>query len=985
MSENMFTNEEDIRGKLLLPFLRNLGFDESEIILEKSFSIKLGKSQHTINGRSDILCKRNGVNLFIIELKRDSVAIKPDDIEQGISYARLLKGNIAPFTIISNGKKTQIYDSITSQELTHKTISESSFWKSGCTLAADLDLSIRYEALKKFVSFSATNLKQFCQSQVRDRMGTIIGSIDTPYAKFIKELFIQRKDLLSAFDNFIISEASVFGIAGSAGVGKTSVMCSLALQYLEDKFVFFYNASIINKSPLEHIAQDLNLTFSSRSESDIVLKKLDELGSFINKDILIFIDAIDESINPRISLELSEMALAVRNLERVKICISCKSSIWKNILKNNDTPTHLYEELNKSHGSNVGLEGYPGFLLEGFTSEELKGIIPLYKSAFDFRGTISESLLKELENGFFLRIFSEVYSHRKIPQSIDDKELIYKYIKQSLEKTDLGFNTGVRILAKIGKILVSHKFTSLEAHKDEGLEIENLLEKLEYSIAENLPEDLFSRNILIRSNKEDSYNISFYYSKIRDYVICFHSYRLDKLNNDDFYNTLAILYENYIGQSALQFYIENAAEGHLEILIKYKKDRALHYAQGYNSYLEENFRKFKNIFDPKTQGDIGIFLPKDTVRDDGYAFFPIDSDSPNPVQFENLAFSDNSDQNIFYRRGVQRVRGSNNSIMVSDQSKIIRQNIFKQLKEMVYKGHLNAYNSEILHLEELSVILYYYSKKLNYNFNIKDYYLPRYELLYPIDLTELRTKLYRFRATEYYGRKQTDPDILHILVEKAVNENIAVPKLNVGGDFPPFEELFEIVEILLKNGHTKINEHYLPLPDKSIVETQNFYEQNRSMYISEIRIAQYSEEQARLYIETFFKNLDVCYKEFVEYCFPGLKDQFDFYNSMPHEYFFYMQDGNILKRGCFGFRTSQDGKSKVNFENYVRPQKVFDANIGITALHTFEFDDILKIDQPVKTVQRINASKVDEFSVLRNWVYKFLKEDMDPLFKKNEE
>jgi len=981
----MFANEEDIRGKLLLPFLKDLGFDESEIILEKSFSIRLGKSQHTITGRADILCKRNGVNLFVIELKRDSVAIKPDDVEQGISYARLLKGNIAPFTIISNGKKTHIYDSITSQELTHKPISESLFWKSGCTLAADLDLSIRYEALKKFISFSGPNLKEFCQSQVIDRMGTIVGSIDTPYAKFIKELYVQRKNLLIAFNKFTNSNASVFGIAGSAGVGKTSVMCSLALQHLEDKFVFFYNASLINKSPVEHIAQDLNLNFSSRSESDIVLKKLDELGSFINKDILIFIDAIDESINPHLSLELSEMALAVRNLERVKICFSCKSSIWKNILKNNDTPTYLYEELKKAHGPNVGLEGYPGFLLEGFTSEELKGIIPLYKSAFDFRGTISESLLKELENGFFLRIFSEVYSHKQIPLSIDDKELIHKYVKQSLEKTDLGFNKGVRILAKIGKILVSHKFSSLEAHLDEGLEVENLLEKLEYSIDENLPEDLFSRNILIRSNKEDSYNISFYYSKIRDYVICFHSYRLDKLNYDDFYNTLAVLYRNYIGQSALQFYIENAVTGHHEILIKYKKDRALHYAQGYNTFLEENFRKFKNLFDPKTQGAIGIFLPNDIIREDGYAFFPLDSDSSTPVQFESLAFSDNRDHNIFYRRGVQRVHGSNTPIMIAEQTKIIRQNIFKQLKEIVYKGHLNAYNSEILHLEELSVILYYYSKKLNYNFNIKDYYLPRYELLYPIDLVELRAKLYRFRVTEHYNRKQTDPDLLNALVDKALNENISIPKLNIGGDFPPFEELLEIVENLLHKGHTEINEHYLPLPDKSIAETQAFYEQNRTMYTSEIRTAQYNEEQARLYSETFFKNLDICYRDFVEYCFPRYKNQFDFYTSLPHEYFFYMEDGNILKRGWFGFRTSQNGKSKVNFENYKPPQKVFDANIGITALYPFEFDDILKIDQPVKTVHHINSSKVDEFCVLRNWVYKFLKEDMDPLFKKNDE
>lgn len=985
MSGEIFANEEDIRGKLLLPFLKDLDFDESEILLEKSFTVRLGKSQHTIKGRSDILCRRNNANLFIIELKRDSAAIKPQDVEQGISYARLLKGNIAPFTIISNGRETEIYDSITSEELTHKKISESSFWKSGCNMAADLDLGIRYEALKKFVSFSSANLKQFCQSQVQDRMGTIIGSIDTPYAKFIKEIYVQRKGLLAAFDNFINSGSSVFGIAGNAGVGKTSAICSLALEHLEDRFVFFYNASIINKSPLEHIAQDLNLAFSARSESDTVLKKLDELASFINKDILIFIDALDESINPHISLEMSEMSLAVRNLERVKICISCKSSIWKNILKKNDTPNHLYEELNKSHGASAGLEGYPGFLLEGFTKEELKGIIPLYKNAFNFRGTISESLLKELENGFFLRIFSEVYSHRQIPESIDDKELIHSYIKQSLEKTDLGFNKGVRILAKIGKILASHKFSSLETHNDEGLDVENLLEQLGFSIDENIPEDLFSRNILIRSNKEDSYNISFYYSKIRDYIICFHSYRLDKLSNDDFYNTLAVLYENYIGQSALQFYVENASAGQLEILIQYKKDRALDYVQGYDSYLQENFRKFKNLFDPKTQGDIGIFLPKEILREDGYALFPLHSDSSNQLQLENLGFSENLDHNIFYRRGVQSVHGSNIPLMIRDQNEIIRKNIFKQLKEMVYKGYLNAYNSEMLLVEELSVILYHYSKKLNYSFNIKDYYLPRYESLYPIDLRELRARILRFRATEYYGRKQTDPDLLHILVDKAVNEDIAIPKLNISGDFPPFEELFKIVEILLKKGCTEIKEHYLPAPDKSIAETQNFYEQNRSMHIPEIRTVQYSAEQAKLYIETFFKNLDICYKDFAEYFFPGFTDQFDFYNSMPHEYFFFMQEGNIRKRGLFGFRTSQDGKSKVNFENFKPPQKVFESNIGIKTLYTFEFDDILKIDEPVKTVQRINSSKVDEFCILRNWIYKFLKEDMDPLFKKHKE
>jgi len=983
-------NEEEIRGKLLLPFLNDLGFDPSEISLEKSFSIRLGKSQRTIHGRSDILCKRNGKNLFIIELKSDSISISQKDIDQGISYARLLADNIAPFTIITNGKTAKIFDSISRKELTGTMISkQSSYWQNECTLSTDIDLRIRYEALKNFVSFSPENLKRFCEDQVRDRMGPIIGNIDNPYSKFVKELYVQRQDLLCTFNIFINSEASIFGIVGSAGVGKTSTMCSLALQNLEDKFVFFYNAAIINKSPLEHIAQDLNGVFSSKSESDLVLKKLDELGRFLNKSVLIFIDAIDESVNTNISLELSEIALASRNLDKVKICISCKSNIWKNILKINGTHTHLFEELNKFHDAIDSLDNSPGFLLEDFSDEELKGIIPLYKNTFGFKGQISKSLLNELRNGFFLRIFSEVYSHRQIPQKIDDKELIKRYINQSLEKTNIGVTIGLRILSKIGKILINHKYNDWEAFKDEGLEVISLLEKLNFSIDETLPEDLFARNILIKSNKEDSYNISFYYSKIRDYIICFHSYKLDQLSDNEFYNVLDEFYQNYIGQSAITFYIENASVVHKNTLIKFKKDKALKYVMSYNSYLGENFKSLKKLFDPKTESDIGIILPRDLLNEDGYALFPLDSNSLYRIQYENLkdTFLGSYDQNIFFQKGVNVVYGSNTSLLVPDQSKVIKTNIFKQLKEIIEKGKLNVYNSDILLMEQVSTILYYYSQKLGYDFKLKDFCLPRFDLIYPINLKELRDRIYKFRASHYYERNKVTPSAINQMVEEAFKKNIDIPKLNITGDFPPFEELFKIVNILLKKGYNEIEKHHLPYPDKSIIEAKEFYEQNRKQDLSQIRSAQYSVDQAKLYIESFFKHLESCYQEFVEYCFPTFKDEFPFFTTLPHEYFFYMKDSDILKWGSFGYRPSKYKKMKVNIKEYSKStlEKAFEED-NITVLRGFSLDSILHSDyhNQIKTIDKINTPKVDDFCVIRNWVYRLLKDDMKNLFEENE-
>lgn len=317
-------NEEDIRGKLLLPYIQDLGIDISEISLEHAFKIRLGKTKH-VTGRSDILCKRHNKNLFVIELKNDSIPITNDDIDQGISYARLLD-DIAPFTIVSNGINTRIFDSVSKEELSGKICEQSTFWKNGFSLSTEEELRIRYEALKNFISLSPQNLKLFCESQVRDRMAQIFGGLDNPYSKFVKELYVQREDLKIAFEKFINSDESIFGLVGAAGVGKTNAICSLTLQKLEETFVFFYNAAIIS-SPQECISQDLNIAFSSRTETDVVLKKLDELGRFANKSILIFIDAIDECTNPNITHELSEMALVAKNLDRVKIVISCKSNI----------------------------------------------------------------------------------------------------------------------------------------------------------------------------------------------------------------------------------------------------------------------------------------------------------------------------------------------------------------------------------------------------------------------------------------------------------------------------------------------------------------------------------------------------------------------------------------------------------------------------------------------------------------------------------
>jgi hypothetical protein len=47
----MLYNEEDVKNKLVVPYLRSLGFDESELFYERSFDLKVGRYTYAFHPR----------------------------------------------------------------------------------------------------------------------------------------------------------------------------------------------------------------------------------------------------------------------------------------------------------------------------------------------------------------------------------------------------------------------------------------------------------------------------------------------------------------------------------------------------------------------------------------------------------------------------------------------------------------------------------------------------------------------------------------------------------------------------------------------------------------------------------------------------------------------------------------------------------------------------------------------------------------------
>src|SRR5215469_10752426 len=130
-------SEEDVRTKVVTAWLADHSFGPSDIFVEYSFEIQLGRKilpigsekcdralSQVFRSRAGILVRScGGRNLLIVEVKAPDEPLDENAREQGICYAHLLrKGGIAPFVVLTNGRETKIYDGISEELINDRTI-----------------------------------------------------------------------------------------------------------------------------------------------------------------------------------------------------------------------------------------------------------------------------------------------------------------------------------------------------------------------------------------------------------------------------------------------------------------------------------------------------------------------------------------------------------------------------------------------------------------------------------------------------------------------------------------------------------------------------------------------------------------------------------------------------------------------------------------------------------------------------------------------
>ena len=205
-------NEEDVKIKILLPWLKGLGVDTENLYFEKHFSVRVGRKSVKMrgdydlaSGRLDILVKKNSDNLLVVEAKAENLKLTESDRDQAISYARLVHP-IAPYTLVTNGQDYELYDTISKEP-----IKPDDFDING--VPGSISDEARTEAQALFLNLSTDNLLAFCDSQVASELQIVSGKATDGF-KFDDDLHVAREELQNSINDFSKSEKQALLIVG---------------------------------------------------------------------------------------------------------------------------------------------------------------------------------------------------------------------------------------------------------------------------------------------------------------------------------------------------------------------------------------------------------------------------------------------------------------------------------------------------------------------------------------------------------------------------------------------------------------------------------------------------------------------------------------------------------------------------------------------------------------------------------------------------
>lgn len=328
--------------RVALPWL-----DVAAIQHQLTFSFKLGHKAVEINGakassrrgRLDMLIEHAGKRLAILELKKPGQPLDPDDVDQGLSYARVLHPR-PPIVIVSNGTETRTYATETGDFLKNGLPNEQAFAALMDAAMANAHAGLQ-DAIATLMGPGSAVWMAAIRAATEQTLDELTGGWSDVRTPFTPDFHISRKASAEA-RTVLRGTRRVIAIEGAPLIGKSHVLRELAIGTTasDEIAVLFVEASGTAAIGIaDEVARLLSGAVGWRISADEARRWLERLATSDGPQLVIAIDGLGlEHDGIRRELE----ALSAQSMgPKVKFVIEADTSVvdrlWKGETRRKDT------------------------------------------------------------------------------------------------------------------------------------------------------------------------------------------------------------------------------------------------------------------------------------------------------------------------------------------------------------------------------------------------------------------------------------------------------------------------------------------------------------------------------------------------------------------------------------------------------------------------------------------------------------------------
>lgn len=882
--------EADVDVRVVYPYLQALGVQPDQVRAQHTFSIRLGRNIYRIDsgaprgadggvasGRLDYLVvNADHEPLFLVELKGPDEELTEDDRDQGVSYARLVHP-IAPLVLVTNGRESRIYDTVTKELLSAP--NHAALVRTGGRLTVDDDLRLRAEALEHFVGYSTENVAAFSRVQQAARMTLVLG--EAGRGKYIPELYQPRKAARDAFQAFLGSTSHIFVLGAPSGFGKTNEMCALAAEGGREHIALFFNGSELHGSFAETLVAEFEWFFSQALTAPQLCRRLAQLARASGHPVLIFVDAIDEALDvDAFARELSDFATHLESLGgAVRVIVSAKPEQWHRFARVRGADSALQRAGFRARAgaataaAREGQEPPMSVVLGPLDSEEHEAARSAYALHFGVTGTWSYAVREATRDPFLLRIVCEVAARGVLPTDPAERALVREYVDQILRRTG-DEDLARRELTAVARAIVTYgerERRDPERHQSARRSRKAAWVRLEPPVVTvsgtgaraaaglaataPLADALVAHGLLLRArDAEGRERLHFAYDRVRDYAVATLGLELDRrASREAFRDTAADALASPAGAAALQWYLPYTTPAQWEGFLQVADRRASQMLDAYEAFRSLLATEVRAAVDPRTTGDIGVVY---TVSPKGssLALFRRDgSDLPRVVR-DDATFAEIWRSNDGRERGTPLVpharrgnaMGGSGMPFITEPLEYAAERGLAELALAVDRGRLPDDADEYLLSERVVALANDQESNLGLRRMRRSHGTSSAQRLfgfdlYPLDLDALAPQLQSALALEVFREEEMrrlideqvrlarqsgravgtvsasiswTEDRLLSLRERADREVAGGATFHGRNDDSPLDLLVSAVEVLRRRGRRTLDTPLLPPPDR---------------------------------------------------------------------------------------------------------------------------------------------------------------------------